>query len=107
MKYSIRAAKPAPKTGETIQLATIAAMVSQSTSPKPATVMPAPRTPPTIECVVETGAFSRVARLIHRAAAKRALSIRSRKAVTLTSEHGELMPLGRGTEGLKSVEWGK
>src|SRR3546814_2590677 len=93
MKYSIRAAIPAPKTGDTIQLAAIAAMVVQLTSPKPATVMPAPRMPPTIECVVETGAFNRVARLIHRAAAKSALSIRSRNAVTLTSGPGEMMPL--------------
>src|SRR3546814_14784924 len=79
MKYSIRAAIPAPKTGDTIQLAAIAAMVVQLTSPKPATVMPAPRMPPTIECVVDTGAFNRVASLIHRAAAKSALGSEERR----------------------------
>ena len=82
-----------PKTGEITQLAAIFDMVTQLTKPKPAPAMPAPITPPTIEWVVETGAFKKVARLIHSAAANRALSIRFRKSVAVTPSPGLMMPL--------------
>jgi hypothetical protein len=61
-KPSSAAAIRPPSTGEITQLAAIAPMVGQLTMPKPAAAMPAPSTPPTIECVVETGAFRKVAR---------------------------------------------
>ena len=45
-----------PKTGEITQLAAIVPIVGQFTAAMPAAAMPAPMTPPTTECVVETGA---------------------------------------------------
>ena len=50
------------------QLAAIFAIVPQFTALKPAAATPAPITPPTTECVVETGAPIQVARLTHNAA---------------------------------------
>ena len=70
------ARKPAairpPSTGEITQLAAIPAIVPQLTAERPAAAMPAPMTPPTMECVVETGAPIQVARLIQRAEDTRA-----------------------------------
>ena len=82
-----------PKTGEMNQLAAILDIVTQLTRPKPAPAMPAPITPPTIEWVVDTGAFKKVARLIHNAAANRALSIKLRKSVAVIPSSGLIIPL--------------
>ena len=70
------------------QLAAIFAIVAQLTSPKPAAAIPAPITPPTIECVVDTGAFKYVAKLTQSAAANKAQSIRLRKSATLRPSPG-------------------
>jgi hypothetical protein len=58
-----------PMTGEITQLAAICPMVVQLTADSPAAATPTPITPPTMECVVDTGAPSQVARLIHSAPA--------------------------------------
>ena len=67
-------------------------MVGQLTNSNPAAAMPAPITPPTMEWVVETGAFSKVARLIHSAAANNALNIKARKVATSIASPGEMIP---------------
>ena len=54
----------APRTGEMNQLAAIVAIVDQLTMFKPAAAIPAPSTPPTIECVVETGSSARLAIIV-------------------------------------------
>ena len=54
------------------QLAAILSITAQLTADRPAALTPAPRTPPTMECVVETGAPTTVARFTQMAADKRA-----------------------------------
>ena len=54
--------------------------------------MPAPNTPPTMEWVVETGAFRMVARLIHAAAARRTAIITRTKSSTCISGSGVTIP---------------
>jgi len=61
--------------GDINQLATISLMVPQFTTSKPRATTHAPRIHPTIECVVETGAFKYVAILSHKAAERSAASI--------------------------------
>ncbi len=56
MKARKAAAMTPPRIGEMTQLAAIADIVVQLTRPKPAAAMPAPITPPTMACVVDTGA---------------------------------------------------
>ena len=56
MSHRKPAATTPPITGEMTQLAAIASICSQLTAPSPAPAMPAPTTPPTTACVVETGA---------------------------------------------------
>ena len=56
IKKSNNAAITPPLTGEITQLATIPPSSSQFATPKPPAAIPAPKTPPTIACVVETGA---------------------------------------------------
>ena len=75
MNHRNRAAINPPKTGEITQLAAILYIVGQFTAANPAAAMPAPMTPPTTECVVETGAPTNVAKLTHSAADKSAASI--------------------------------
>ena len=70
-----------PRTGEITQLAAIFPIVGQLTAANPAAAIPAPITPPTTECVVDTGAPTQVARLTHKAAANRAESIANIKIV--------------------------
>ena len=91
--YRRKAATIPPNTGDITQLAAIAAIVPQFTIDSPATVKPAPKIPPTIECVVDTGELKKVARFIHNAAANKALSIKYLKLVTETSVPGEIIPL--------------
>ena len=50
------AAMMAPSRGEITQLAAIAPIIGQSTAVQLAAAIPAPRTPPTIAWVVDTGA---------------------------------------------------
>ena len=64
-----------PRTGEIIHEAAIFPMVPHATIPNPAAAIPAPITPPTMECVVDTGAFAMVAKFSHNAAAKSAAII--------------------------------
>src|SRR5699024_3618248 len=75
MIASRAAAAIAPSTGEITQLAAMAPIIGQLTIPKPAEAMPAPTTPPTTACVVETGAPIKVARFTHSAEASRAAII--------------------------------
>ena len=93
IKYNNSAATTPPKTGEITQLAAIAAIVPQLTIEAPATVRPAPRIPPTMECVVDTGELKKVAKFIQRAAANNALNIRYLKSVVVTKSPGDIMPL--------------
>ena len=79
MEYKNAAAISPPRTGEITQEAAIFAIVAQETILKPAAAIPAPITPPTIECVVETGAFIIVAKFNHKAAAKSAAIIAQMK----------------------------
>ena len=57
IRNSSEAATMPPNTGEITQLAAIFDKVTQFTSPNPAAAIPPPMTPPTMECVVDTGAF--------------------------------------------------
>ena len=61
-----------PMTGDMTQLAAMPAITPQSTDHRPAAAIPAPMTPPTTECVVDTGAPIAVARLIQTAEASSA-----------------------------------
>ena len=70
-----KAAITPPITGEMTHELAILAIVPQSTMLKPAAAIPAPITPPTIECVVETGALAHVAKFNHKAAASNAAII--------------------------------
>ena len=54
--------------------------------------MPAPITPPTMECVVETGAPTHVARLTQSAPARRAAIIAQMKVCVSATASGEIMP---------------
>ena len=58
----------------------------------PATVRPAPRIPPTIEWVVETGELKKVAKLIQRAAASNALNIKYLNCVVFINSPGDIIP---------------
>ncbi len=64
-----------PSRGEIIHEAAILPMVPHETMAKPPAAIPAPITPPTIECVVDTGALSHVAKVNHSAADRRAAAM--------------------------------
>ena len=81
-----------PSTGEITQLAAILLIVVQLTALKPAAAIPAPITPPTTECVVDTGAPTQVARLTHKAADKRAAIIAQIKTSADCIVVGAIMP---------------
>ena len=87
------AATAPPKTGEMTQDAAIAPIVSQLTAAKPAAAIPAPITPPTTECVVETGAPTNVARFTHKAADKSAAIIAQMNVSGVPMLSGAIMPL--------------
>src|SRR3990167_7406383 len=72
IRYKNPAAKIPPSKGEITQLAAILPMVPQLTISNPEAATPAPRTAPTIECVVETGAPTAVAKLSQIAPASKA-----------------------------------
>jgi|GEM_PF-2593002 len=74
------------------QLATIAPMTGQLTIAKPAAAMPLPMTPPTIECVVDTGAPSQVAMLSQIAAPSSAPIITHTKTIGSPMSAGSMMP---------------
>ena len=92
MAYRNSAANTPPITGEITQLATILAMTAQSAMPQPPAAIPAPRTPPTMEWVVDTGAPIQVARFSHRAPARSAAVISHTKALTSSSLSAAIMP---------------
>ncbi len=83
MARKAAATSPA-STGDSTQLAVIAAIDGQLTADSPAAATPPPATPPTIACVVDTGARMKVDRWIHRAAAISAATI-SRVSVAASS----------------------
>ena len=82
-----------PSTGEITQLAAMLPMVDQSTMAGPAAAMPAPSTAPTIECVVDTGAPTAVARFSHSAPASSAASMIHTKVSESLMRSGSMMPL--------------
>ncbi len=86
------ATKP-PSAGEMTQLAAMLPSVAQSMAAKPAAAMPAPATPPTTACVVDTGAPIHVARLIHRAEEISAASISRTNTPWSDTAAGLTMPL--------------
>ena len=92
IKYNNSAATTPPKTGEITQLAAILAIVPQFTIEAPATVRPAPRIPPTMEWVVDTGELKKVAKLIQRAAANNALNIKYLNCVVFINSPGDIIP---------------
>lgn len=67
-------------------------MTGQFTAVRPAAAMPPPITPPTMECVVETGAPSLEARLSHSAAASSAAIIAHTLVWVSASASGATMP---------------
>src|SRR5690554_2342991 len=86
------AARAPPNTGEITQLAAILPITDQSAMAQPPAAIPAPRTPPTIEWVVDTGAPIQVARFNHRAPASRAAVISQTKARGSSRLVGSIMP---------------
>src|SRR5690554_8004853 len=86
------AARAPPNTGEITQLATILPMTFQSAMAQPPAAIPAPSTPPTMECVVETGAPIQVARLSHSAPASSAAVINHTNALGSSRVVGSIMP---------------
>ena len=68
-------------------------IIPQLTMPNPAAAIPAPMTPPTMECVVDTGAPTQVAKLIQSAAANRADIITQMKILVSGIRLGSMMPL--------------
>ena len=88
---NMAATKP-PSTGEITQLAAIAPITGQSTAPNPAAAMPAPITPPTILCVVDTGAPIQVAKLTQSAADIRAAIIAHINVSASAIDSGETIP---------------
>src|SRR5574344_671260 len=71
MKYKKPAATIAPSKGDITQEEAISAKLVQFNIENPALAIPAPITPPTIACVVETGAPIEVAKFNQTAPAKR------------------------------------
>ena len=63
------------------------------TALKPAAAIPAPITPPTIECVVDTGAPTQVAKFIHKAAESNAAIIAQINSSTDCMLVGAMIPL--------------
>ena len=93
MNHRNRAATTPPKTGEITQLAAILYMVGQLTATNPAAAIPAPITPPTTECVVDTGAPIQVARFTHKAADKTAANIAQMNIAAVCMLSGAMIPL--------------
>ena len=81
-----------PIIGEITQLAAICPILSQLATSQPPAAIPAPRTPPTIECVVDTGAPTAVAMLSHRAPASSAAIISQIKTSVLPMAAGSIIP---------------
>ena len=79
IKNSNKAAIIPPLTGEIIQLAAIFPNSIQLATPKPPAAIPAPKIPPTIECVVETGAPIAVAKCSQIAPESKAANIKVAK----------------------------
>src|SRR5690606_5985288 len=92
MRYRNPAASAPPMRGEITQLITMAPMVSQFTSPQPPAAIPAPMTAPMIECVVDTGAPTAVARLSQSAPASNAANITQANVVASPICAGSMMP---------------
>src|SRR5690554_1672642 len=86
------AARAPPRTGEITQLAAILPITLQSAIPQPPAAMPAPSTPPTMECVVDTGAPSQVARFSHRAPASNAAVISQTNVWVSPTLVGSIIP---------------
>ena len=86
------AATAPPKTGEIIQLRAIILIEGQFTAAIPAAAMPAPMTPPTTECVVDTGAPTHVARLTHRADEISAAIIAQMNTWESATDAGSMIP---------------
>jgi len=82
-----------PSSGEMIQLAAMALIVGQLTAANPAAAIPAPMTPPTTLCVVETGAPIHVAILTQSAAASSAAIIAQMNTVAFAMLSGAMIPL--------------
>ena len=93
MKSNNSAAIMPPNNGDIIQLAAILDIVLQFTMEKPAAPIPPPKTPPTIEWVVDTGAFKIVARFIQSAADNNAASIMIWNLPTSSASPGDTIPL--------------
>ena len=86
------AAMRPPSIGEITQLEAIAPILLQLAISQPPAAIPAPNTPPTMECVVETGAPTAVARLSHNAPANRAAIISQIKVSLSPINAGSMIP---------------
>ncbi len=82
-----------PSIGETTQLAAICAILGQFTAVMPAAAIPAPNTPPTTECVVETGAPIQVAKFTQTAAEISAANITQINTWGSPTAEGSIIPL--------------
>ncbi len=92
MKARKAAAMTPPMTGEITQEAAICPILPHSMASKPAATMPAPITPPTMECVVDTGAPSQVARFSHSELAISAAIIAQMKVSGSATAAGDTIP---------------
>ena len=92
MNAKNRAAITPPKTGEITQLAAIFPMFGQFTAAKPAAAIPAPMTPPTTECVVETGAPTQVAKFTQSADEISAAIMAQIKISESETDDGSMIP---------------
>ncbi|MPN36683.1 hypothetical protein SDC9_184193 [bioreactor metagenome] len=81
-----------PSTGEITQLAAMLLIVPQLAAFMPPAAMPAPRTAPTMEWVVDTGAPMAVAKFSHKAPASNEAVISQMKRLLSRMASGLMMP---------------
>ena len=82
-----------PIKGDSSQLKKIDATTNQSTTLVPTAASPAPSTPPTMACVVDTGAPKYVARCTHSAEASSADIMIHTNVSAFGTRAGSMMPL--------------
>ena len=92
MKSKKSTAMTPPSTGESTQLEAIVPSTHQFATPKPPAAIPAPSTPPTIECVVDTGARKIVAKCTQIAPAIKVASITNKNTCESLIFLGSIMP---------------
>ena len=92
MNQRNNAAITPPNNGDITHDAAIWLIFGQLTAENPAAAIPAPITPPTTECVVDTGAPTQVAKLTHNAAEINAANIAQIKISGSPTADGSMIP---------------